>query len=46
MILNFLAMLFFGYLLVKTGDADNPIQTNFSILNIDPLSDANDNGTS
>lgn len=36
----------FGDKTIHSGDADNPIQTNFSILNIDPLSDANDNGTS
>jgi len=36
----------FGDKTIHSGDAENPIQTNFSILNIDPLSDADDNGTS
>ena len=35
----------FGDKTIHSGDADNPIQTTFSILNIDPLSDESDNST-
>ena len=36
----------FGDKTIHSGDADNPIQTTFSILNIDPLSDESNNGPS
>ncbi len=36
----------FGDKTIHSGDADNPIQTTFSILNIDPLSDASNDSTS
>ena len=36
----------FGDKTIHSGDADNPIQTTFSILNIDPLSDESNDGAS
>ena len=36
----------FGDKTIHSGDADNPIQTTFSILNIDPLSDESNDSTS
>ena len=36
----------FGDKTIHSGDAENPIQTTFSILNIDPLSDESNDGTS
>ena len=35
----------FGDKTIHSGDADNPIQTTFSILNIDPLSDESNDST-
>ena len=35
----------FGDKTIHSGDADNPIQTAFSILNIDPLSDESNDST-
>ena len=36
----------FGDKTIHSGDADNPIQTTFSILNIDPLSDESNDSAS
>ena len=36
----------FGDKTIHSGDSDNPIQTTFSILNIDPLSDESNDGSS
>ena len=36
----------FGDKTIHSGDSDNPIQTTFSILNIDPLSDESNDGYS
>ena len=36
----------FGDKTIHSGDADNPIQTTFSILNIDPLSDESNDSPS
>ena len=36
----------FGDKTIHSGDTDNPIQTTFSILNIDPLSDESNDSTS
>ena len=35
----------FGDKTIHSGDAENPIQTTFSILNIDPLSDESNDST-
>lgn len=35
----------YGDKTIHSGDADNPIQTTFSILNIDPLSDESNDST-
>ena len=35
----------FGDKTIHSGDSDNPIQTTFSILNIDPLSDESNDST-